>query len=253
MATNSKANLKQRVVAALGATKASESADGRPKSSETANARPAANQARKTARQANLTASKSAASAARALPKGSAERKTAMATARTNAKTSRMALRPTSARSGSDNAGSENASGADGGRGQISLAEVLDRALAHMPLEQQSIVRSRIDPLISQAQQHIDGFGSQLSFHPSLDHAHGPDGGLMPPIGKGGLSGGPALLGPPTPAGTMQRQATGMAPGTVGAGIAPQLSQMSGYGSQAVNRMFPDSTQPRRTPPTGER
>jgi len=74
----------------------------------------------------------------------------------------------------------------------VRLWDIIEPLLAKLPAEQQAAVRARVTPLIAQAQQHFDGAGSHLPFHPSLEHAHGPDGAMIQPVGRGGLGMPPA-------------------------------------------------------------
>jgi hypothetical protein len=81
------------------------------------------------------------------------------------------------------------------------IAQMIEDALAKLPADQQAIARQRIGNLpatlhdyMTQIQSHLaEAQQGALPFHPSLEHTHGPDGGMMPTIGQGGLAGIPNL------------------------------------------------------------
>lgn len=77
------------------------------------------------------------------------------------------------------------------------IQEAIDAALAKLPPDQAALARQRIGSLGSLIQGHIAdaAAGGILPFHPALEHAHGPNGEMIPAIGQGGLAGIPKLGG----------------------------------------------------------
>lgn len=74
----------------------------------------------------------------------------------------------------------------------------LNQQIGHLPSEIQSVIQQRWLPLGQQIMSHIGQHAAGgIGLHPALDHSHGPDGGMLPPVGMGGLAGRGVPPAPP--------------------------------------------------------